>query len=109
MSLKKNINKIHYNLVENFDKVDINERSSLEFGNYIELVITESNKQVLAILRKPDLENFKFNWNYRSNPLDSNSILVERVSSIETFTEDIKDIFEKNRFDSDYIKNISKL
>jgi hypothetical protein len=52
-----------------------------------------------------EIENANFSWNYYANPLDENS-LVERVSSIYTFSSDVQDIFEKNRFSSDYLNQI---
>lgn len=107
MSLKDNINKIHSDL-ENFEKVSIVEKSSLEYGNYIELSITESKKEVVAIIKKVDLENNTFNWLYKSDPTCNESFLVPRTSKTSEFSSDVKDIFDKNRFDSEYIESINK-
>lgn len=104
MSLRDNINKIHVDLLNTFGEVSINEKSSLELGNYFEIVINESNKTVKALITKKDVENKSFNWKYYSNPTDNNSYLVERDSTVDNFSLIVKDIFEKNRFDSDYIK-----
>lgn len=104
MSLRDNINKIHIDLLNAFSEVSINEKSSLELGNYFEIVINESNKTVKALITKKDIENKSFNWKYYSNPTDNNSYLVERDSTVDNFSLIVKDIFEKNRFDSDYIK-----
>lgn len=106
MSLKENVNKIHVNLSDNFESVNISEKNSLEYGNYIELSITEGNKEVKAIINKRDLENYSFNWKYYANPINENSDLVDRTSSVDGFIDDVKDIFTKNRFNSDYIENI---
>lgn len=106
MNFKSNINKIHYELSNCFGEVSVLEKSSLEYGNYIELCINENNKTIKTIIKKPELEFKRFNWLYRSNPNNDNSILIERNSSVDGFVEDIKDIFEKNRFDSDYIRSI---
>lgn len=106
MSLRENVNKIHVSLSDIFESVDIFEKESLEYGNYIELSITESNKVVKAIITKRDLENSKFNWKYYANPINENSDLVDRVSSVDGFINDIKDIFEKNRFNSEYLESI---
>lgn len=107
MSLRDNINKLHIDLLNNFNDVSILEKSSLELGNYFELTINESSKSVRAILSKVEMENKVFNWKYYSNPSDDNSVLVERNSNIDNFTDTIKDIFEKNRFDSEYLKSLN--
>lgn len=106
MGLKENVNKIHVNLSDVFESVDVSENSNLSYGNYIEFSITEGNKQVKAIITKKDLENYRFDWKYYANPLNENSDLVDRNSSLDGFINDVKDIFEKNRFNSEYIENI---
>lgn len=103
MNLKQNINRIHNDLSNNFGEVVVSEKSNIEFGNYIELSILEGNKNLKIIITKTSLENDKFNWKYYANPLNEGSDLVDRNSSIGLFIEDIKDIFEKNRFNSEYI------
>ena len=102
MELKQNINRVHGNLTNYFENVQISEKSNKELGNYFELSVLENNKEVKAIIKMTEIENANFSWNYYANPLDENS-LVERVSSIYTFSSDVQDIFEKNRFNSDYI------
>jgi hypothetical protein len=104
MNLKDNINKIHVELLNSFEQVFISEKSSLELGNYFEITINESSKVIKAIILKKEIENKSFNWKYYSNPSDNNSFLVERNSNIDNFTKSVKDIFEKNRFDSEYLK-----
>jgi hypothetical protein len=108
MNLKYNINKIDVELSNIFESVTISEGSDINIGNYVELSIMEGNKEAKVIIKKSDLDNNKFNWKYYSNPLNENSDLVERTSVVDGFVNDIKDIFEKNRFDSDYIENINK-
>ena len=93
------------NKLLDFSNVEILEKSSLEFGNYFEISINEG-KQVKMIVTKKEIENQNFQWKYFSNPLDENSFLIERRSSIENISNDIKDIFEKNRFDEDYLKKV---
>jgi hypothetical protein len=105
MALKENLNKIHFLLSSRFD-VMLNEKSDLKFGNYIEFLIKEDNKEIRASIKKVDLENNTFNWTYLSNPLDTNSTTVERISNVDVFITDVIDIFEKNRFDSDYLEKI---
>jgi hypothetical protein len=103
--MKYNINKLHGLILNDFSNVEILEKSSLEFGNYFEISINEG-KQVKMIVTKKEIENQNFQWKYFSNPLDENSFLIERRSSIENISNDIKDIFEKNRFDEDYLKKV---
>jgi hypothetical protein len=107
MNLKDNINKIHANLLNTFEKVSIYEKSSLELGNYFELIINESDKTVKALISKKDVENKSFNWKYYSNPNNNSSYLVERDSTVDNFSLIVKDIFEKNRFDYDYLKSLN--
>jgi len=105
MNLRENLNKIHFELSNRFD-VQINEKSDLKIGNYVEFSINEGNKTVKAFIKKTELNNNNFNWMYFSNPLNENSTKVERTSSVDGFLKDIQDIFEKNRFDSEYIESI---
>ena len=105
MSLKENINKLHFNLSNRFNVI-INEKSDLKLGQYLEILVTEENKELKALVTKKELENNTFNWKYLSNPLDENSTIVERKSNIDRFFNDVVDIFEKNRFDSDYLEKI---
>ncbi len=107
MDLKVNINKVHSNLTNNYENVSIVEKNDKKFGNYFELSVKESNKDLKIILSKQNIENQKFNWSYYSNPLDENSYLVERTSDINSFIKDVEDIFEKNRFDSDYLEKLN--
>jgi len=101
--MKYNINKLHGLILNDFTDVKIVEKSSMEFGNYFEISINEG-KEVRIILTKKEIENQVFEWKYFSNPLDEKSLLIERKSSIENISNDIKDIFEKNRFDEEYLK-----
>ena len=105
MELKQNINRVHGDLTNYFENVQISEKSNKELGNYFELSVLENNKEVKAIIKMTEIENANFSWNYYANPLDETS-LVERVSSIYTFSSYVQDIFEKNRFSSDYLNQI---
>ena len=106
--IKQNINKIHFDLTNEFDAVEVFEKSNKELGNYIELSITEGNKEVKLIVTKTEVEKNTFNWSYLSNPLKESSDSVYRTSNVFEFSNDIKNIFEKNRFDSDYLDEINK-
>jgi len=107
MSLRQNINKVHFDLANRFEEVTITEKSNLKLGQYFELSILESNKEVKVILTKTEAEKGVFNWSYFSNPLNESSDLVERTSKLEMFSLDIQEILDKNRFDSDYLNKIN--
>ena len=68
----------------------------------------DEEKEVKMIITKKDIENDIFEWKYFSNPLEENSFLIERKSSIDKVTEDVKEIFVKNRFDEDYLTKLGK-
>ena len=70
------------------------------------MTINESEKQVKLVVTKKSLESSRFDWKYLSNPLNESSTQVERTSNVDDFTADIKDIFDRNRFDQDYLQQI---
>ncbi len=105
MNLRVNINKIHADLLSNCEEVSIVEKSSLEIGEYVEISAIKESKELVMIISKRDLENNQFNWKYYSNPTKKD-FLVERNSSVLNMINDVNDIFEKNRFDSEYIETI---
>lgn len=107
MDLKHNVNKIHVDLSSKFD-VSIEEKSDIKFGNYIDISVTNEGKTVKMIVTKRDLENYKFNWLYSVNPLSESANMVERTSTVDTIVSDISDIFEKNRFSSEYLNELNK-
>ena len=101
-NLKYNINKLHGILLNEFDSITLEESSNLKFGNHFVISINES-MMVKVILTKNSIENNTFDWFYYSDPTNSESHLVERKSTIDCFTNDIRDILNKKRFDSDYL------
>lgn len=105
MNLKSNINKLHYLMSERFSDVSIKEESSKDLGNYIRISINESMLCDI-IINKKELEKTNINWKYDSNPLDENSTWVERSCEIDTFVDVVEEIFNKKRFDKDYLKKI---
>ena len=110
MDFKYNINKIHGDLLSQFlnSEIKIEEKSNLKLGNYIEVSIINEGKEVKMIVSKKELEGSSFNWAYLSNPLNESSDFVERNSNVETIANDISEIFEKKRFDSDYLNELNK-
>ncbi len=106
MSLKENVNRIHSELCDKYS-VNIEEGSDREMGNFIKLSVNEGSKKLIAFVSKTELENNNFNWFYSSNPLNEKSELIERNSNLSDFINHVSDIFEKNRFDSEYLKKIN--
>jgi hypothetical protein len=104
MSLKENVNSLHNSLVVKFGDINISEKSSKEYGNYLELSIIKEGREVKAIINKEDLESNTFKWKYYSNPI-SGDHLVERQSSVFGFCDDVQNIFDYNRFSHDYTEN----
>ena len=105
-----NINKIHGDLISQFygSEIKIEEKSRQDFGNYFEISIIKEGKEVNMIITKYEVEKEDFNWFYSPNPLNKSIPLVERHSNIDNLTNDIKDIFDKNRFSEDYLKELNK-
>lgn len=106
--IKENINKIHYEMTENFSDVQVMEKSNIKVGKYFNISATKDDKKINMIIPFIELEKSKFNWSYSENPLNENSDFIERTSSIDTITNDIKDIFEKKRFSEDYLNTLKK-
>lgn len=105
MGLKGNVNRIHSELCEKYS-VNIEEGSDRKMGNFVKLSVSEGKKNLVAFLSKTELENNNFNWFYSPNPLNEKSELIQRNSSLSDFINHVSDIFEKNRFDSEYLKKI---
>lgn len=108
MELKSNINAIHGALSSKFDNIIVEEKSDINRLNYIKLSISENNKNLVVFVSKSSLKNDIFNWEYLSNPLNESSDLISRTSNINSFINDVEDIFNKNRFNSEYIEFINK-
>jgi hypothetical protein len=107
MGLKENINRIHSDLLSNYEDVSIVEKNDKSIGNFVELSIKEANKNLVIKISKLKLESSNFDWIYCSDPLNENSDMIERTSSVDNFLIDVKDIFEKNRFNSEYLKKLN--
>lgn len=105
MDIRYNINRIHTKIQENFKNTEIIEKSSLKFGNYFEISVKES-REVKIILPYKNIDNkIQIDWFYFSNPLNESSELIERSTKVDEIAIAIKDIFQKNRFSEDYLKN----
>lgn len=106
MDIKYNINKIHGDLIVRFDNVKIEEKSNHKLGNYFELTASKNNTDVRMVIGKKDIENDNFKWSYYANPLNENSDLVDRFSSVNDLYEHVDDIINNNRFNKEYIETI---
>jgi hypothetical protein len=106
--MKININKVHGGLVNNFEEVNIVEKSNKDFGNYFEISALKESKEVKMIITKKNIESERFSWSYYSDPSDTGSFLIERISTTDTIVSDVEDIIEKNRFNEDYLSKIGK-
>lgn len=110
MDLKMNINKIHSDLLlqESIgETVTIKENSNKEFGNFFEITASRNGMTARIIVEKTEIEKGSFRWRYYANPEDETAGLVERNSTIDGFTHDLINVFEKKRFDSDYLSQIT--
>jgi hypothetical protein len=56
MDIKSHINKIHYDLLTQFEEVTIQEKSNLKFGNYFEISNISEGKEVKMIITMKDIE-----------------------------------------------------
>lgn len=101
---KDNINRIHFDITEIFENVNIREISDKKFRNHVRIDI-DNEMRLVMFMEKNQLENNNFKWSYLADPNNEDS-LIERCSSIESFKKDVSDIFEKKRFDQDYINSI---
>jgi hypothetical protein len=109
MDFKSNINKIHSDLLllKNIgETVTLKECSDKQFGNYFELNVEFGGMKSRIIIEKTDIENQLFRWRYYANPNDESVGLVERSSTIDGFVNDLLNVFEKKRFDSNYLLQI---
>jgi hypothetical protein len=106
MDLKMNINKIHVDLKNKFESVEIFEKSSIDFQEYVEIKAVSEGRELIMIIEKKQIQNRSFIWKYYSNPL-TKDYLVERNSNIDNFIDQVTDIFDKNRFDEKYLENLN--
>jgi len=102
-----NINKIDFLLKEKFNIVNVSERNEKN-GIFFEITaksnkVNESNHEIKIIIDRQKLERNICEWSYYTNPLNENSLKIDRISNIESFANDALDIVINKRFDQDYI------
>jgi len=105
MDIRYNINRIDVLLQEKFEDVSVKENSSPKFGKFFEITINQEKELKMIIPFKNIDGTHTFEFLYYANPLNEDSDLIPRFSNVETITEVVDDIFTKNRFSEDYIKN----
>ena len=98
---KSNLNAIHFQLTESFESVSVNDRKD-KWGT-LEITVKDVLEAKILVTKK-DLESNQFNFKYFSNPKDDTSYLIERSSTVENFSDIIKDIFDNKRFSEEYLK-----
>lgn len=106
--IKYNINKLHGDLISKFPagEIKISEKSNKDLGNHFNIIVLNEGKEVNMIVSNKEIENDNFNWSYLQDPLNEKSEYVERYSNIDRISDDVKDIFDKNRFSQEYINKI---
>jgi hypothetical protein len=105
MDLRYNINRIDVLLQDKFEDVVVKENSSPKFGNFFEISV-KKDREVRMIIPYKNIDGKQnFEFLYYSNPLNENSELIRRNSTIESISEMVYDIFSKNRFSEEYLKN----
>jgi hypothetical protein len=104
MIVKYNINRIDNLLKDNFENVQILEKSSKEHGYFFEITIKD-DKEVKLILpyKNIDGNNRTFEILYYENPLNESSNLICRNSDLNSIHLTIKDIIDNNRFSEEYL------
>lgn len=115
--IKRNINKIDYDLNNLFESVGVKEKA---FGSqfYFELDVestffnlnecSEYRKAGCRFrIQKQDLRSDIITWSYSVNPLNENSDWIEITSNIDNVANDMYNIISKKRMDSEYFKSLS--
>jgi len=105
MDIRYNINRIDVLLQEKYDDVRIKEDSSPKFGKFFEITVRNQKELKMIIPYKNIDGQHTFEFLYFSNPLDENSDLIPRKTNVESISEVVEDIFSKERFSEDYLKN----
>jgi hypothetical protein len=105
MDIRYNINRIDVLLQEKFEDVSVKENSSPKFGKFFEISVKQ-DKELKMVIPFKNIDGAQtFEFLYYANPLQENSDLIPRTTSVETISEVVSDIFTKKRFSEDYLKN----
>lgn len=101
--IRENINTLDFKLKNYFDNVVIKDKSEKSKFLY-ELNLIKNDKNLIIDIDKDYLNQniYDINWKYLSNPNDTTSFVERKSSGVNNLVDDIIEIVEKNRFDSDY-------
>ena len=103
--LKENINKIDYELKGLFDSVTIVEKNHKN-NFYLEIICESKKTKVRVNIDKINLNGRNVKWSYYTNPLNENSDIIDRVSNIDSISNDIFQILSKKQMNSEYLESI---
>lgn len=101
--IRENINTLDFKLKNYFDNVAIKEKS--EKSKFLfELNLSKNDRNLIIDIDKEFLNQniYDINWKYLSNPNDKTSFVERKSSGVNNLVDDIIEIVEKNRFDSNY-------
>ena len=112
-TVKRNLNKLDFELKQLYSVVKITEKvTHNQFFYQIEAVgnfeIFENQKNLimsLVLIEKNNLNFDKVNWKYSLDPTNSNSEYIERVSKIDELAGDIYNTITKKQMDFNYLKS----
>jgi Holliday junction resolvasome RuvABC endonuclease subunit len=114
--IKLNINKIDFDLKNKFENVIIEEKSSgnrfyFEISANSEFFNVNENKkfnrvEVKVFINKSDITSSNIKWSYLSNPLIESSHIIERVSKIDSISQDIFEIITEMKMSKDYFDSL---
>jgi hypothetical protein len=116
LELKSRINKLDSELKQTFENVYIHEKSvgnqfyfdiscNGEFWNLNESQAYQ-RVEVKFIIHKSDLLQEMVSWMYSSDPSNENAHYVQRQSSFDKLSTDIKDVVTSLRMDQNYFANL---
>lgn len=111
--IKENINKIDFQLKNEFDDVNIIEKSTkgeflfeINASKVININGEPKKVSIKLDIKKESLNKDIFNWDYYIDTNDLNSDRIKKTSLVETIQNDILDIFEKKKFSKDYLDKL---
>ena len=112
-NIKRNLNKLDFELKELYSDVKITEKSTYnQFFYQIAAVgnfeIFENQKNIiksLILIEKNSLNFDTITWKYCVNPSKPNSEYIERVSKIDELAKDIQNTVTKKQMDFNYFKS----
>lgn len=110
-NFKSALNKIDFELKNLFENVKFIEKTNTKLPSFT--FIAESSKMNKCINMIINVEQIgiignSITWKYKTNPLNENSMEITRLSTFNTFMEDVYTIIKENRFEKEYINYINE-